>query len=247
MNILHLRTFINRTRLTSSRDTEKKVAQGWGGAKGDSEYADEKAGEAIAKAEEKAEGLDASTDTAVDADGNPIPGAAATKDTAPAAEAEVEDNSMSYADYLAEQAQKKLDLGKLEIRKPNENVKQDKKWAAAKELKKAEEDEEAYIAGAAHKAKRERQRKEKTVIDIDQRFVEPSGGRGGYEGGRGGRGGRGRGEGRGGGDRGGRGGPRGGRGGDFHRGGGDRGGHRGGRGGQVNVQDTKAFPSLGGS
>jgi plasminogen activator inhibitor 1 RNA-binding protein len=166
-------------------------------------------------------------------------------------EPEPEDNSKSYADYLAEQAQKKLDLGKLSIRKPNENAKQDKKWATAKPIEKYTEDE--FISGTAQKAKRERQRKEKTVIDIDQRYVEPSGPREG--GGRGGRGGRGRGEGRGGGDRGGRGGGggRGGRGdhrgGDFHhRGGRGGGGGGGGRGGaQVNVKDPNAFPSLGGS
>lgn len=170
----------------------------------------------------------------------------------PAPEVEPEDNSKSYGEYLAEQAEKKLKLGGgiPEARKPNEGSKQDKKWAEAKPLTK-EDEEEAYIAGKGEKAKRERQRKEKTRLDVDMRYVEPSsGGRGGGDRGRGGRG---RGEGRGdfrGGDRG-----RGNRGrGDGYRGRGDgdfRGGFRGGRGGRggdaVNVADTSAFPSLGGS
>ncbi|KAI9852387.1 MAG: hypothetical protein M1838_000909 [Thelocarpon superellum] len=216
----------------------------WGANKGDAEWDDEQAGEAIAKAEEKADGVTAAASPAVDADGNPVP----DKNEAAAAEPEPEpeDLTKSYAEYLAEQAQRKLDLGVLEVRKPNENAKQDKKWAQAKELKKVE-DEDAYIAGAAQKARRERQRKEKTVLDIDQRFVEPS--RGGHEGGRGGRGGSGRGRGEGRGDfRGGERGGRGGRGrGEFRggRGGGGYGG-RGGSGASVNVSDTNAFPSLGG-
>ena len=178
--------------------------------------------------------------------------------TQPAAEPEPEDNSRSYADYLAEQAEKKLKLGEglKEARKPNEGSKQDKKWAEAKAFSKDDEDDE-YIAGKGGKEKRERQRKEKNRLDVDLRYVEPSGGRGGGD--RGGRGGRGRGEYRGG-DRG-RGGGRGrgdgyrGRGdGEFRGGGGYRGSggdYRGGRGGgggrdggSVNVADENAFPSL---
>lgn len=134
----------------------------------------------------------------------------------------------------------------MEARKPNEGQKQDKKWAQAKELKK-ENDEPAYFAGAEAKAKREKQRKEKNVIDIDPRFAEPQQ-RGGREGGRGGRG---RGEGRGdyrGGDRGRGGRGRGDRGDGFRGDRRGRGGFRGGRGdSSVNVSDTNAFPSLGGS
>ena len=165
-------------------------------------------------------------------------------------EAEPEDNSKSYADYLAEQAEKKLKLGgdTLQARKPNEGSKHDKKWAEAKAFAKDEEDNE-YIAGKGGKEKRERQRKEKTLLDVDLRYVEPSSGRGGDRG----RGGSRRGDFRGG-DRG-RGGR--GRGGDGYRGRGD-GGFRGGRGGgggggggrdpaSVNVEDENAFPSLGGS
>ncbi|KAI9703689.1 MAG: hypothetical protein M1836_007459 [Candelina mexicana] len=232
-------------------NSEKQAAHGWGATKGDAEWTDEKAGEAIAKDEEK-EGFDTTVDAPVDAEGNhPTTEENADKPAAPAAEPEPEDNSKSYADYLAEQAAKKLQLGgTLEARKPNEGQKQDKKWAQAKELKK-ENDQSAYFAGAEAKAKRERERKQKNFMELDQRYVEQPQQRGGRESGRGGRG---RGEGRGdfrGGDRG-----RGGRGrgdrGDGFRGDrgdrGGRGGYRGGRGdSSVNVSDTNAFPSLGGS
>lgn len=149
---------------------------------------------------------------------------------------------MSYADYLAQQAEKKLALGdNLEIRKPNEGSKVDKKWANAKALEKNDDDD--FIAATANKTKRERERKAKQLVEIDNRFVEPErprGGRGGRGGARGGaRGdGRGRGEGRG----------RGGRG-DFR--GDSRGDFRGGRptGGRenasINTSDESAFPSLG--
>ncbi|KAI9837434.1 MAG: hypothetical protein M1837_002956 [Sclerophora amabilis] len=213
---------------TNHPDSDKQVAQGWGGAKGDSEWNDEKAGEAIAKAEEKEGGFDTAPDAPIDGEGTHPSGQ--DENVAPAAEEEPEENTKSYAEYLAEQAEKKLQLGSLPVRKANENTKQDKKWAQAKELKK-DEDENAYIAGAAAKVKRERARKEKNLLDLDQRFVEPS--RGGREGSRGGRG---RGEGRGE-FRGSRGGGRG------------RGDYRGGRGGSsaLNPKDNQAFPSLGGS
>ncbi|KAH0544942.1 hypothetical protein GP486_008481, partial [Trichoglossum hirsutum] len=212
---------------TAVVDTEKQISQGWGAQKGDAEWNDEQAGEAIAKAEESAEGEAATAEAST-----------SKEESAAVAEPEPEDNTKSYGEYLAEQAEKRLHVGGTPpARKPNEGSKQDKKWAKAKELKK-DEDDDAYIAGAGGKAKRERQRKEKAVLEIDQRYVEPP--RGNREGGRGGRG---RGEGRGdfrGSDRG-----RGGRG----RGEG-RGEFRGGRGSQrghtsVNVEDTEAFPSLG--
>ena len=155
------------------------------------------------------------------------------------AEAEPEDNSRSYADYLAEQAEKKIKLGGgvPEARKPNEGPK-DKKFENIKPV--AKEGAEDFFSGKSEKAKRERQRKEKNVLDIDIKYVEPQTGRGGGD-----RGGRGRGRG----DRGdfrGRGRGRG----DGFRGRGDT-GSRGGRGrgdsGSVNLKDENAFPSLGGS
>jgi len=216
-------------------ESEKQAAHGWGGNDGEAELNDEQAGEAIAKAEEK---------EALTGDGDAAPTDAAE----PAAEAEPEDNSISYADYLAQQAEKKLALGAgiPEARKPNEGSKVDKKWANAKPISK--EEEEDFVAGSGGKAKRERERKQKQLLEIDQRFVEAPerGGRGGF------RSGRGRGDGP---SRGGRG--------EF-RGRGDRGGDRGDRGGRargdrpargpprnnapaatINTHDEAAFPSLG--
>jgi plasminogen activator inhibitor 1 RNA-binding protein len=219
-----------------SSDSEKQAGHGWGANEGGAELADEQAGEAMANAEQK---------EALTGDGDAAPTDAAE----PAAEPEPEDNSISYADYLAQLAEKKLALGTgvPEARKPNEGSKQDKKWANAKPI--AKEEEEDFVAGSGGKAKRERERKQKQLLEIDQRFVEaPERGRGGF------RGGRGRGDGP---PRGGRGdGFRGGRGGEG-RGGRARGDHRGGGGGRpsgprggsaaapINPEDTSAFPSLG--
>jgi plasminogen activator inhibitor 1 RNA-binding protein len=217
-------------------DSEKQAGHGWGANEGGAELADEQAGEAIANAEQK---------EALTIDGDAAPTDAAE----PAAEPEPEDNSISYTDYLAQLAEKKLALGSgvPEARKPNEGTKQDKKWANAKPI--AKEEEEDFVAGSGGKAKRERERKQKQLLEIDQRFVEaPERGRGGFRGGRGRgdgppRGGRGDG-----GFRGGRGGEgRGGRarGGD-HRGGGRPSGPRGGSAAaSINTEDTSAFPSLG--
>lgn len=207
-----------------SSGSEKQAAQGWGAQEGEAEQKDEQAGEAIAQSELK----EASAEDA----------------EAAAAEAEAEDKSVSYTEYLAQLAEKKLALGgDLEIRKANEGSKVDKKWAGAKALVKEEDD---FISGGSGKTKRERERKEKQVIDIDQRYVEPREVRGG--GARGGRGGP-RGGGRGDGARGRGDGPRGGRG----RGDGPRpargDGPRPARGGNanpsLNPSDESAFPSLG--
>lgn len=269
--------------LANRSDHVKQADAAWGAPTGAAEWEDEKSGERIAQAEAR-DGFDTTVENPVDGDGHHADGGADGAATAtatltaaaaaPAApEPEPEDTSKSYADYLAEQAEKKLKVGGgvPEARKPNEGSKVDKKWAQAKALQKDDE-EEAYMAGKGEKARRERQRKEKAVLDVDLRYVEPS--RSGDRGGRGGGSGRGgRGEGRdffrGGerGERGGRGGG-GGRGrgdgfrgrggeGDYHRdGGGGGGGYRGGRGSSggggggrdaVDVADTSAFPSLGGS
>lgn len=215
-------------------DSEKQVAHGWGGETGEAERADEAAAEALAKADGKVALTEDGDAAPVNADGRTL-------------EEEEQDNSISYADYLVQQAEK-LSLQAAATRKANEGTKEDKKWASASELKK--EEDEAFIAAAAGRAKRARERKQKEFIEIDQRFVEqPSRDSG--------RGGRGRGDGpRRGGERGERGafrgergafrGPRGdgaprGRGGP--RGGAPRGGPRGGA--SINTEDQKAFPSLG--
>lgn len=209
-----------------SGGTDKQAAQSWGANEGDAEQKDEQAGEEIAQKEFKEA-------AAEDAEGPETP-------------AEPETKSVSYTEYLAQQLEKKASLGdNLEIRKPNEGSKADKKWANAKALEK--EEGEDFITPSGGKAKRERERKAKNVLDIDQAWVEnerptttsaPRGGRGGARGdggrgrGDGARGGRGRGEGRG---RGGN------RGSDF-----PRGGARGGRDNAgFNANDQSAFPSLG--
>ncbi|WYZ40441.1 hypothetical protein EsH8_IV_000782 [Colletotrichum jinshuiense] len=213
--------------------SEKQAAQSWGATEGEAERKDEQAGEAIAQAEAK--------DAEAEAGASEEP-------------AEPEEKHISYTEYLAQQAEKKAALeGNTEVRKPNEGTKLKKEWTTAKEVTREEED---FMIGTGGKTKRERERKTKQLIDIDQRYVEPER----PQGGRGGRGGP-RGGARGGdrGDRGDRGG-RGGRGrGDAPRGDAPRGAPRGGaargaapRGGrreagaQINTKDESAFPSLGG-
>ncbi|CAI4211463.1 unnamed protein product [Parascedosporium putredinis] len=143
--------------------SEKQAAQSWGAAEGEAELKDEVAGEEIAKKEAR-EG---------DAEAKEV-------------EAEPEDKHISYEDYLAQLAQKKLALeGPAQVRQANEGSKLDKKWASAKPLVK-EEDDDFISAASGGKAKRERERKVKQVVDIDQRYVEPErtrGGRGGPRGG----------------------------------------------------------------
>ncbi|KAJ9285525.1 hypothetical protein DTO021C3_6917 [Paecilomyces variotii] len=148
-------------------DTHKKIDQGWGATSGEKEWTDEKAGEAVAQADEN--------------------------EPQTPAEEEPSDKNKSYAAYLAELAEKKnQELGVKEARAPNEGTKVDPKWAQAKPLKRDEE-EDAYIKGTKEeKSKREKQRKEKNLLEVDMRFVEAPRGRGDGPRGRG-RGGRGRG------------------------------------------------------
>ncbi|KAL7792526.1 hypothetical protein V8C37DRAFT_126993 [Trichoderma ceciliae] len=187
--------------------SDKQAAQSWGATEGNAELKDEQAGEAIAESEKK--------------DDKP-------EDAAAEEPAEPEDKSISYSDYIAQQAEKKASLeAELQIRAPNEGSKLDKKWANAKPLEK---DEDVYFAGSGGKKQRERERKVKQTVDFDPRFVEPERTRGGGRGGRGGPGG----------PRGGRGGEQRGRGGNFR-------GGRGGQGASINTKDESAFPSLGGN
>ncbi|KAI1078345.1 hypothetical protein F5B20DRAFT_582271 [Whalleya microplaca] len=191
--------------------SEKQAAQGWGAPEGGAEQKDEQAGEEIAQTELKEA-------TAEDAE-------------QPGTPAEPEEKQISYSEYLAQQAEKKAALSdSLAIRQANEGSKADKKWANAKALTK--EDDDNFIPGTSGKAKRERERKAKQLVEIDQRYVEPDRPRGGRGGGRargegrGRGGGRGRGEGRG----------------DFR---GGRGGARDNAGSSINTKDENAFPSLG--
>ncbi|PTB75749.1 hypothetical protein M440DRAFT_1439421 [Trichoderma longibrachiatum ATCC 18648] len=100
--------------------SEKQAALSWGATEGNAELKDEQAGEAIAESEKKED--------------QPEDAAAAAE------EAEPEDKSISYTDYLAQQAEKKAALeADLRIRAPNEGSKLDKKWANAKPLEKEED------------------------------------------------------------------------------------------------------------
>ena len=260
-------------------DHPKQADQSWGAPTGTSELADELAGASIAKDDEKDEGAAGGWDSGGAAGGTEgwdsggagggaegwdsggAPAADFADGTAPASgdapaqitevkEVEPEDNSRSYADYLAEQEEKRKQLGgdALKVRKPNEGTKSKKEWENAKPISSSKDEEGDFMAGLGkgEKARRERAKKEKQVVDVDLRYVEPSfGGRGGGE--------RGRGRGRGG-DRGGDRGDYRGRGrgrGEGYRGRGEGGGYRGRGGprggGNVNVGDENAFPSLGGS
>lgn len=237
----------------------KQADQSWGAPTGDAEWNDEKAGEAIAATEVQegewdataaagapgwdegaAQGAPGFTDSgaAPPADDGFGSGAAGAEAAEPA---EPEDTSISYADYLAKQAEKKMQgLGVKEARKPNAGA-EDEKWQKAKPISR--DDDEEYIQGSTTKAKRERDRgrnaPQQVAVDLSWKPSAPET-RGGGRGGRGERRG---------GDRGGRGEYRGrGRGDGEFRGRGGRGGGRG-RGGNdsqpVAVNDESAFPSLG--
>ena len=225
---------------------EKQAAHGWGAETGAGEWADEQAGDAIAKAEVKDESgwaPDTSSGDPAFSNGPGAPGETVGEDAAPA---EPEEVTKSYDEYLAEQAKKRLALGggDLQTRKANEGSKQ--KFPTGTEVKREAVD---FFPAAEEKARRERQQKDKNRLNLEGQYYAPA--ESGDRGGRGrGRGGRGRGEGRGEfrGDRGGRGGGRGrgdrgeGRG-EFR---GGRGGPRGGGGGgAVNTSDQSAFPALG--
>ena len=258
----------------NNSDHQKQTDQSWGAPTGEAEWTDEKAGEAIAQVDASGGGApeagnwDASAtyDPNFDTPANAALPAEEPLSTQPGdpsnateqdqqAQAQAEDKSRGLDDYLAEQLEKraKLSGNELQARKANEGAKGDAKWKDAKPLEKGEENQD-YFAGSGGKAKRERTKKEKNVLDVEIKYTEPSTGRGGSERGGRGRGGEGGGRGRGGEGRGefrGRGRGRG----DGFRGRGEGGGYRGGRGGrggggggggQINANDENAFPSLGG-
>lgn len=217
-------------------NSEKQAAQSWGANEGEAELKDEQAAAEIAQSEQKAEGEAA-------AEGE-------------AKEEEPEEKHITYDEYLVQQAEKKAALeAELQVRQPNEGVKDDK-WKDFAPL--AKDDEEELFPASGGKAKRERERKTKQFVELENRYIEPErtrggrGGRGGDRGDRGDRAPRGdrgdRGEFRGGRGRGdgargrGRGAPRGEPRGDFR---GGRGGGRGQENKPINTNDEEAFPSLG--
>ena len=231
----------HRSLLIGESEHVKQADQSWGAPTGGSEWDDEKAGEQIAK-EDAGDGFGPSENAPTNAEGEKPDGESGQTEAVPGGEAaEAEKVGKSYDEYLAEQLEKRANLGSsLEARKANEGSKADKKWANAKPISKDEE-EDSYISGKGGKTTRQRERKEKQTVEIDHRFQEaPRGDRGGRGRGRGGdfRGDRGGGRGRGRGD-----GFRGESRGEYR---GNRGGGgRGGRGENVNVSDENAFPSLG--
>lgn len=202
---------------TISSGSEKQAAQSWGATEGQAELKDEQAGEEIAKSEQKEAAAE---------------GEAAVEATPE----EEEEKHVSYTEYLTQLAEKKAALeaeAALKVRKANEGVVEDKKWANAKPIKKEETEE--FIPGSAGKKQRERERKVKQVLEIEQRYVEPErpargGPRGGARGGARGDGARGRG------------GPRGGPRGGAARGGAPRSENKA---ASINPNDESAFPSLG--
>lgn len=253
------------------REHTKQVDQGWGAPTGNAEWNDEKEGEAIAATEVQKDGWNSSTapvasgwndEAAQGAPGFTDSGAAAPVDDgfgsgAAGADAvepvEEEDTSISYADYVAAQAEKKMQgLGLMEARQPNED---DKEAGKLKAISRGES--EQYMQASSEKSKRERDRQrnapKRVDLDLSWKASAPESRGGSARGGRGERRG---------GDRGGRGEYRGRGDGEFRgrgRGRGDgeyRGEYRGrggrgarGRGGSdsqpVAVNDESAFPSLG--
>jgi len=174
--------------------SEKQAAQSWGATEGQAELNDEEAAEQIAKNDQKealaegegnagAEGAETAA-----AWGDPSSGAAwgDPTDGASAEPAEPEVKQVSLDEFLAQRAEKKLGLGELQLRKANEGSKTDKAWADAKTL--AKEETKEFISPSHTKNKRQRERKEKATIEIDNTFHETPSTRGGGRGGRGDRG-----------------------------------------------------------
>lgn len=113
------------------RDSDKTEAQGWGGEDGQRELAAEEAG-------------------AVDALGDATPAGAATPlEAAPAfvAEVEEEDNTQTYDEYLAAQAEKKLTMALPSARVANEGADQSQ-WTSSVALTKKGEAEDEWFMGS---------------------------------------------------------------------------------------------------
>ncbi|KAI8576768.1 hypothetical protein K450DRAFT_255527 [Umbelopsis ramanniana AG] len=187
----------DRHSATGLVDSEKKVEQSWGHA-------------------ESAE-AEAATDSLKPKD----PAAADTEEAV--AEEEPEEQTKTLEEYLA--SKKAAAAALPEARKPNEGA-DDSKWKDAVALEKPEEEDFFGGKGLSLKQKN-KTKKEKVHVEIEQRFVEENSKRGGFRG-----------------ERGGRGASRGGQRGGQQRGG--RGGRRGGRqSASVNLDDATAFPTLG--
>lgn len=111
----------------SDSDSEKAEAAGWGADEGKKELEAEVLAEGDAKEEQ------AATGTATPVREAPI---------------EEEDNTQTYEQYLAAQAEKKLNIAALpEARKANDGV-EDSQWANATAISKKGETEEEWLMGA---------------------------------------------------------------------------------------------------
>lgn len=192
---------------TGKSDSAKRIEQGWGGDDPQREL----------DAESKAR-IDADQEDDGQAKSQAEPNGAA-EEAAPAEK----DNTKTLDEYLAEQASKRAQIGAVKTARPAEAVDN----LGTKFEKAGDED---YYSVKTERALRQRDRKEKQIIEIDQTFNgPPAAGRGRGRGGA-----RGGGRGRGGADRGGA---------DRGRG---RGRGRGGRSGgaNLNLSDDAAFPTL---
>ncbi|BGP12768.1 hypothetical protein JCM10213_007283 [Rhodosporidiobolus nylandii] len=141
----------DRQSQTGRVDSEKAEAAGWGAEEGKKELEAEQLGDADAKAEAPAEG-------------------AAT----PVREApiEEEDNTQTYEQYLAAQAEKKLALGSLpEARKANEGEEAESLFKNAKVVAKKGEEEEEWLMGApkAASGKAKKQKETKQFLEVEFR------------------------------------------------------------------------------
>ncbi|KAK4058082.1 hypothetical protein OIO90_000821 [Microbotryomycetes sp. JL221] len=204
------RTF-DRKSATGHSDSQKAEEQGWGADEGAKELAAEVEGEQDAKKEA--------------ADGTATPKA----EEAPVVPQEEEDNTQTYEEYLAAQAEKKLNLSLPEARVANDG---DDEFKGTKIVKKSDQEVEDFLASAKKEKAAKERKAGKQFLDVDFTIAKPA--RGGREGApRGGRGGRGRGEGRGRGGRGGAG-----------RGGQQRSQNNNSSSPAVNLSDNSAFPSL---
>lgn len=206
----------------SRSDSDKNIHQGWGGDDGKRELKNEEDAAADASAEAKPANGDSTPAT--------VEGEEAAALAAEAAPVEEVDNTKTLDEYLADLAAKKTVIGGKTVA-PRAVESGSWEGFGNKVVKSQSGGDEFYAATKQASAGKQRERKEKQLLEIEQTFNQPAvasrGGRGGARGGRGDFGGRGRGEGRG---RGGRGGARGARGGNA--------------GANVSLNDTRAFPSL---
>ncbi|KAJ2589901.1 hypothetical protein H4R99_007297 [Coemansia sp. RSA 1722] len=149
----------DRHSATGLVDSEKKEKQGWLG--------DEKA---LVEDDAKA---------ATEAKKDLAEGGAAT----PVVEEEPEEVVKTFEDYLKERESSSLE-GDRSLRKANEGAVDKAQLKGAVALSREEED--FFAPAQSQKTRKQRERKEKTFVDIEQRFVEDQPRRGAFRGGRGG-------------------------------------------------------------